>query len=195
MASAALSTRLTTTRWNCSRSRFTAGSAGRETGPDGDAVQAALEYRQRFAHHLVQIAAHRLRGGETRELREFVHQGLHRFHRFARWCRRTRGRCARPAAADPAGPSGGSMRSAESAMGVSGFLISCATRRATSCQAAAFWARSSSLVSSSTITKPEVSFSSSAATVTDRLQLACSGAAARSGGRPRRCGARASSGI
>ena len=43
------------------------------------------------------------------------------------------------------------MRSAESAMGVSGFLISCATRRATSCQAAAFCARSSSLVSSSTI--------------------------------------------
>src|ERR1035438_8506939 len=48
------------------------------------------------------------------------------------------------------------MRSAESAIGVNGFLISCATRRATSCHAAAFCARSNSLVSSSTTTKPEV---------------------------------------
>ena len=61
-------------------------------------------------------------------------------------------------------------------MGVSGFLISWATRRATSCQAAAFWARSSSLVSSSTITKPEVSFSSSAETVTAICSLLRSGA-------------------
>ena len=68
------------------------------------------------------------------------------------------------------------MRSAESAMGVSGFLISCATRRATSCQAAAFCARSSSLVSSSTTTNPEVSFSSSAETVTARCSVAVAGA-------------------
>ena len=68
------------------------------------------------------------------------------------------------------------MRSAESAMGVSGFLISCATRRATSCQAADFCARSSSLVSSSTTTKPEVSFSSSAETVTARCSLRLLGA-------------------
>ena len=48
------------------------------------------------------------------------------------------------------------MRSAQSAIGVSGFLISCAMRRAISCHAAAFCARSMSLVSSSTSTKPEV---------------------------------------
>ena len=47
------------------------------------------------------------------------------------------------------------MRSAESVIGVSGFLISCATRRATSLQAAIFCARSRSLVSSMTITKPD----------------------------------------
>ncbi len=60
------------------------------------------------------------------------------------------------------------MRSAESEMGVSGFLISCAMRRATSCQAAAFCARSRSLVSSSTSTNPRCS--SSEATVTAKCR-------------------------
>ena len=46
------------------------------------------------------------------------------------------------------------MRSAESAMGVSGFLISCATRRATSRHAASRCAFNSSLKSSNTITYP-----------------------------------------
>ena len=46
------------------------------------------------------------------------------------------------------------MRSAESAIGVSGFLISCATRRATSRHAACFCAFSRSLRSSKTITYP-----------------------------------------
>ena len=153
-----------------------------------------LKHRQRLAHHLVQIAAHRLRRRES-----------------ARTAR------TRPPASSPipptcamvaahsctmrAVPGGRSrrsscrpMRSAESAIGVSGFLISCATRRATSCQAAAFCARSSSLVSSSTITKPEVSFSSSAETVTARCSFWLS---VRSSSLPRgqrRCGARASSG-
>ena len=43
-------------------------------------------------------------------------------------------------------------RCAESWMGVSGFLISCAMRRATSCQAASFCARKTSVRSSKTIT-------------------------------------------
>ena len=156
MASAALSTRFTTTRWNCSLSMFTGGKSAAKLHANVDAIQPAVEHRQRALHHLIQIAAHRLRGGEAGELRELVDQRLHRFHRArngagafvagcgcfpAECCRRSNCRLR---------------RSAESAMGVSGFLISCATRRATSCQAAAFWARSSSLVSSSTITKPEV---------------------------------------
>ena len=49
------------------------------------------------------------------------------------------------------------MRSAESAMGVSGFLISCATRCATSFHASWRWARSSSVVSSTTSTVPGLS--------------------------------------
>ncbi len=44
------------------------------------------------------------------------------------------------------------IRSADNAMGVSGFLISCATRRATSRQAACFCARNTSDISSNTIT-------------------------------------------
>jgi len=68
------------------------------------------------------------------------------------------------------------MRSAESAMGVSGFLISWATRRATSCQASAFCARSSSLVSSSTTTNPEVSFLFERRNRDGQMQLAVLGA-------------------
>src|ERR1019366_3944137 len=49
------------------------------------------------------------------------------------------------------------MRSEESAIGVSGFLISCATRRATSRQAACFCARNRSERSSNTSTYPSPS--------------------------------------
>ena len=36
-------------------------------------------------HHFVQIRRRRLRGREARELRELVHQRLHRFHLLRRW--------------------------------------------------------------------------------------------------------------
>ena len=112
MASAALSTRFTTTRWNCSRSTFTGGRPGAKLVANLDAVQAPVKYQQRFRDHLVQIAAHGLRRGEARELRELVHQRLHRFHRSARWWRRTRAECGRRPAAGRRRSSWRPMRSA-----------------------------------------------------------------------------------
>ena len=57
-------------------------------------------------------------------------------------------------------------------MGVSGLLISCATRRATSLHAAAFCARSRSLVSSMTTTKPALRRAPSMAAHGDRPDAA-----------------------
>jgi hypothetical protein len=81
MASAALSTRFTTTLWNCSRSRFTGGNPGAKLVAMSMPSRRPWKTASAPRHHLVQIAAHRLRGGEARELRELVHQRLHRFHR------------------------------------------------------------------------------------------------------------------
>ena len=82
MASAALSTRLTTTRLNCSWSIFTGGRPAAELGAQFDAIQAAGEDGERALHHFVEIAPHRLRRREAGELRKLVHQVLDGLHFF-----------------------------------------------------------------------------------------------------------------
>ena len=83
MASAALSTRFTTTRLNCSGSTCTGGSSGarstRRSMPSSRPANTSSALRTISFRSL----RHRLRGGKARELREFVRQRLHRLH-FAR---------------------------------------------------------------------------------------------------------------
>ena len=82
------------------------------------------------------------------------------------------------------------MRSADSWIGVSGFLISCARRRATSPQAASRCACSSAVMSSNTITKPRTA-SSPGSGVQAHIRVRavrsrCRGRAARATPRARR---------
>ena len=101
---------------------------------------------------LVQVGRHRARRRHPRELRELVDQPLERLdladdRRRALVDERARGRRARRR-------SGAAAARRDSWIGVSGFLISCARRRATSRQAATFCARMSGVTSSSTSTAP-----------------------------------------
>ena len=196
MASAALSTRLTTTRLNCSRVDVHRGKVGREIDAQVDGVQPAGEHVQRVANHLVQIARRRVAPRGSARTAKTRPPASSPIPLRGRWCRRTRAGCAANPAEDPPRSSSRAIRSAESAIGVSGFFSSCAMRRATSCHAAAFCARSSSLVSSSTSTNPVRGGSGARAArkpsppdgdLPRRLQI-------ESGWRPGRCAARASSG-
>ena len=95
MASAALSTRLTTTRLNCSRSMLTGGRPGARSVVQANAVQPAREDGSARPRPLsLRSLRHGLGGGEAGELREFVHQRLHGSPPTCRWSRRIRGRSA-----------------------------------------------------------------------------------------------------
>ena len=173
MASAALSIRFTTTRLNCSGSIDTGGRSGRQIHADLDAFQPTGENAEAACHHVVQFARDGLRRRQTGELRELVDQAFHR----SRFLENGLRALAHHVVPSPAAAAvrcrfiWRRMRSADSVIGVSGFLISCATRRATSLQAAVFCARSRSLVSSMTITNPDPRRPSMAETVTARCSV------------------------
>ena len=124
----------------------------RELPLDPDVAEEAVVERERVGQHGVQVRRHGARRRHPRELRELVHQRLERLdladdRRRALVDERARSPPARRRSA-------GRMRSADSWIGVSGFLISCASRRATSRQAATRCVRTSGVTSSNTSTVP-----------------------------------------
>ena len=110
--------------------------------------------RQRVVEQRVQIRRHGARRRHARELRELVDQPLQRVD-----LRDDGAACTRATSACVAGgadPKWRRSRSADSWIGVSGFLISCARRRATSRHAATFCDRMSGVTSSKTSTAPSL---------------------------------------
>ena len=136
----ALSIRLMTTRFICSGIDSHLRDAGANMFLELDIRKQAVIERQRLVEERMQVGRHRARRRHARKLRELVDQALERFD----LAEDNRGRAllhevmqrrfdAAQLAAEP---------SADSWIGVSGFLISCARRRATWRHAATFCARS-----------------------------------------------------
>ena len=119
-----------------------------------DAIQPSVEEGKGRFHDHIDVRSLRLGGGKTRERGELIHQRAHCLDGAGDSVGAGRIICNDFAGTGCSRSRWRRIRSADNTMGVSGFLISCATRRATSLQAACFCPFNKSDKSSNTSTYP-----------------------------------------